>query len=100
MSKIVFHVSRATKTSKAVNVGDFDTVSQAQDAMLEHYKKTPKRGKSWYNISEEELKEINGVVFREFCTVLSDGNNPYFKRFTADELKAMADRDFGEIVNR
>ncbi len=89
-NKKVFHVFRSTKTGKTVNVGDFDTVEQAREAMMEHYKKTPKHGKFWYSISEEELKEINGVVFREFCMVLSGGDKPYFKRFTADELKVLA----------
>lgn len=88
--KRVFHVTRSTKTGKTVNVGDFDTVTQAQEAMLEHYNKTPKRGKFWYIISEEELEEIGGVVFRKFCTVLSGGDKPYFKRFMSDELKALA----------
>ncbi len=88
--KRVFHVSRSTKTGKAVNVGDFETVEQAQDAMLEHYKKTPKRGKFQYSISEQELETINGVVFRKFNMILSNGRRTYFKYFTADELKALA----------
>lgn len=89
-SKRVFHVCRSTNTGKTVDVGDFDTVEQAQEAMLKHYKETPKRGKFWYSISEEELKEINGVVFREFGMVLFGDNKPYFKRFMADELKSLA----------
>ena len=67
MNKTVFHVARSTKTGKTVNVGDFDTQVQAQAAMLEHFNATPKRGKFWYSISEDTLKEIGGVMFRETC---------------------------------
>ena len=79
--KRVFHVTRSTKTGKTVNIGDFDTVEQAHEAMLKHYKETPKRGQFFYRISEEELKEINGVMFRSFCMVIANGNRPYNKRF-------------------
>lgn len=88
--KRVFHVTRSTKTGKTVNVGDFDTVEQAHEAMLKHYKETPKRGQFFYRISEEELKEINGVMFRSFCMVITNGNRPYNKRFDSTELKTMA----------
>ncbi len=88
-NKTAFCVSRSTKTGKTANVGDFGTLEQAQEAMLEHYRKTPKRGRFWYNISEEELEEIDGVVFRKFCMVLFGGNKPYYKRFMADELKSL-----------
>ncbi len=89
-NKKVFHVSRSTKTGKSVSVGDFDTVEQAKEAMLEHYKKTPKRGKFRYSISEQDLETVNGIVFRKLCMVLSSGSKPFFKYFTADELKDLA----------
>lgn len=54
MSKTVFHVSRSSKTGKTVNVGDFDTLDAAREAMLSHYKVTPKRGNFYYRISEDE----------------------------------------------
>lgn len=92
MNKIVFHVSRATKTGKTVRVGDFDTQAEAQAAMLAHYNATPKRGKFWYSISEDTLKEIGGVVFRETCLVIS-GNGPYRKTFMPDELKKLAESE-------
>lgn len=90
-NKTIFNVSRSTATGKAVNVGDFDTVEQAQAAMLNHYRETPKRGKFMYRICEEELEEIDGIVFRKICVVLSNNKQSYYKRFTADELKAWAD---------
>ena len=86
----VFHVARATKTGKTVNIGDFDTVEQAHAAMLAHYSATPKRGQFYYRISEEELEEIGGVKLRRFCMVLTGGDKPYNKRFDGAELKAMA----------
>lgn len=88
--KMVFHVTRSTKTCGTVNVGDFDTVEQAYAAMLEHYKGTPKRGKFCYRISEEELVELGGVMCRRFCMVTSKENRPYNKKFTGEELKALA----------
>ncbi len=90
MNKKVFHVSRFTKTGKGTSVGDFDTVEQAKAAMLEHYKSTPKRGRFGYSITEEEIEEINGYAYRTFSMVISGGNRPYYKRFMADELKALA----------
>lgn len=92
MNKIVFHVSRATKTGKTVNVGDFDTQAEAQAAMLAHYNDTPKRGKFWYSISEDTLKQVGDVVFRESCLVIS-GSGPYYKKFTPDELKKLAESE-------
>lgn len=88
--KKVFHVTRSTKTGKPVDIGDFSTVEQAQEAMLKHYKETPKRGHFWYRISEEELKEINGVEYRQFCMVIVGGNRPYNRRFDGNELKELA----------
>lgn len=90
-SKTVFHVSRSTKTGKTTNVGDFDTVEQAREAMLEHYRKTPKRGQFWYTITQEDLDEIRGIVFRTLCLALSGEDKPYYGRFMADELKSLAE---------
>ncbi len=88
MNKTVFHVSRSSKTGKTVNVGDFDTLDAAREAMLSHYKATPKRGIFYYRISEDELEEIGGVMMRRTCLVIS-GRGPYNKKFTAEELKQM-----------
>lgn len=90
-NKKVFHVTRSTKTGKSVNIGDFDTVEQALDAMLKHYREAPKRGKFWYRISEEELKEIGGVMYRQFCLVIAGGNRPYNRKFDGKDLKELAD---------
>lgn len=89
--KTVFSVSRSTKTSKTTSIGDFDTVEQAQEAMLEHYRKTPKRGQLfWYTIAESVLEEVGGVVFRTISVNLGGSKDLYYKRFRADELKALA----------
>jgi hypothetical protein len=82
MSRTVFNVSRTTKTGKPVKVGDFDTVDEAKVAMLKHYKATPKRGKFQYRICEEELEEINGVMFRKTCLVISGDSRPFYKCYT------------------
>lgn len=92
MKKTVFHVSRATKTGKRVNVGDFDTLAEARTAMLAHFNATPKRGKFYYSISEDTLKEIGGVLFRETCLCIG-GNGPYRKTFLPDELKKMVEEE-------
>ena len=96
MSKTVFHVSRSSKTGKTVNVGDFDTLDAAREAMLSHYKVTPKRGNFYYRISEDELVEIGGVMMRRTCLVIS-GNGPYNKKFTAEELKQMLQETAGHM---
>ncbi len=88
-NKKVFHVTRSTKTGKTVDVGDFDTVEQAHEAMLKHYKETPKRGKFWYTIGQEELEDVGGVVYRKISVILYGDDRPYRKRFMPDELKAL-----------
>lgn len=89
-NKTVFSVSRSTKTGRPVNIGDFDTVERAQEAMLEHYRNTPKRGQFWYTIAESVLKEVGGTVFRTISVNLGGSKGPYYKMFRADELKALA----------
>ena len=89
MRKTVFHVSRATKTGRTVNVGDYDTKVQSLAAMPAHYKATPKRGKFWYTISEDTLREIGGVIFRKTCLV----GGTYYKKFMPDELKKLAESE-------
>lgn len=83
--KKVFHVYRSNKSRKTTVVGDFDTLEAAKEAMLEHYRNTPKRGQFWYVVSEDNLKEIGGVMFRETCYF--DGS--YHRTFKAEELKAI-----------
>lgn len=89
MEKTVYNVTRATASGKYTNIGDYDTVHAAQFAMIEHYKQTPRRGKFYYIISQQEVKEISGVSMRIQCLVLSGESRPYYHKFTADELKAM-----------
>lgn len=96
MSKIigtVYNVQRVPKTATATNVGDFQTLEEAKTAMLEHFKKTPKRGSFFYRISEAELEDFDGVIMRKFCLVLSVGNGSYYKLFSMEELKALATQE-------
>lgn len=85
----VFNVARVPKTARRVNVGDFDTLEKAEMAMVEHYKKEPKRGKFYYSISQDELEDFNGVTMRRTVLCLT-GGGPYYKRYEQDELKSMA----------
>ena len=84
----VFNVQRVPKTANTVTVGDFDTLQQAEEAMLEHYRTNPKRGKFFYRISEDELEKIGGTIMRKFMISLAGGGN-YYKRYSIDELKEM-----------
>jgi len=77
-----YTVHRYNKTKTTI-VGSFETMEEAEAAMLRHYKETPKRGKFHYRISVEELREIGGVMFR--CTDLS---KPSIK-YTQEMLEAM-----------
>jgi hypothetical protein len=86
----VFNVRRSTATGKSQNIGDYKTLEEAEAAMKKHYTETPKRGKFHYVISEDELEDVGGVIFRKFCLVLSgDGHRSYYKKYTAEELKAI-----------
>ena len=84
----VFNVSRVPKTARCINVGDFETLELAEKAMVVHYKNSPKRGKFYYNISEDELEDFNGVAMRRTTLCLTSGG-PYYKRYDQDELKNM-----------
>ena len=87
--RTVFNVRRVPKTARATTVGDFETLEQAERAMLDHYKSQPKRGKFDYRISEDELEDFNGVAMRRTTLCLTSGG-PYYKRYDQDELKNMA----------
>lgn len=85
----VFNVSRIPKTAKAVNIGDFETLEQAEKAMMEHFNSTPKRGEFYYTIREDELKDIGGTIMRMFSITLSGGAGSYYKKYFPAELKEM-----------
>ena len=87
--RTVFNVRRVPKTARATTVGDFETLEQAERAMLDHYKSQPKRGRFDYRISEDELENIGGTVFRRHTISLGLGAGPYYKRYEQDELKSM-----------
>ena len=56
MRKTVFHVSRATKTGRTVNVGDYDTKVQALAAM---FRETCLVGGTYYKkFMPDELKKL------------------------------------------
>ena len=84
----VFNVTRVPKTAHRINVGDFETLELAEKAMVEHYKKEPKRGKFYYSISEDELEDFDGVTMRRTVLCLT-GRGPYYKRYEQGELKSM-----------
>lgn len=87
----VFNVRRIPKTAKAVNIGDFETLEQAEKAMIEHFNSTPKRGNFYYSISEDELEDIGGTIMRKFSITLSSGAGSYYKKYFPTELKEMED---------
>lgn len=82
----VFSVTRGTKTGGSIHVGDFETKELAETAMLEHYRKTPKRGNFYYQINKEKLEEIQGITYRMIGFF---GTDSYLKRYTAAELKQL-----------
>ena len=73
---------RYTKT-KSVAVGGYDTEDDAKAAMIEHFRRTPKRGNFYYRITQERLREIDGIMFREL-----DSSSPSW-RYTREQLEAM-----------
>ena len=78
----VYVVVRYTKT-KSVAVGGYDTEDDAKAAMIEHFRRTPKRGNFYYRITQERLREIDGIMFREL-----DSSSPSW-RYTRGQLEAM-----------
>ncbi len=78
----VYVVARYTKT-KSVAVGGYDTEDDAKAAMIEHFRRTPKRGNFYYRITQERLREIDGIMFREL-----DSSSPSW-RYTREQLEAM-----------
>ena len=81
----VFNVRRDTSTTHA-KIGDFKTLEEAKSAMLAHYNSNPKRGNISYRISEDELVETEGIVYRKTSIDLC-GSGPYYKKFSAKELE-------------
>ena len=78
----VYVVVRYTKT-KSVAVGGYDTEDDAKAAMIEHFRRTPTRGNFYYRITQERLREIDGIMFREL-----DSSSPSW-RYTREQLEAM-----------
>ena len=78
----VYVVVRYTKT-KSVAVGGYDTEDDAKAAMIEHFRRTPKRGNFYYRITQERLREIDGIMFREL-----DSSSPSW-RYTREQMEAM-----------
>lgn len=78
----VYVVVRYTE-SKSVEIGSYDTAGAAKTAMIEHFRRTPKRGNFYYRITQEGVREINGISFREF-----DSSKPSWK-YTREMLEAM-----------
>ena len=78
----VYVVVRYTKT-KSVAVGGYDTEDDAKAAMIEHFRRTPKRGNFYYRITQERLREIDGIMFREL-----NSSSPSW-RYTREQLEAM-----------
>lgn len=78
----VYVVVRYTK-SKSVEIGSYDTEEAAKTAMVEHFRRTPKRGSFYYRITQEGVYEINGISFREF-----DSSRPSWK-YMREMLEAM-----------
>ena len=74
----VYVVVRYTKT-KSVAVGGYDTEDDAKAAMIEHFRRTPKRGNFYYRITQERLREIDGIMFREL-----DSSSPSW-RYTREQ---------------
>jgi len=82
----VYNVTRSTAT-KSQNVGDYQTIEEATAAMIEHYKNTPKRGNISYQVGQDTLEEIGGVVMRYFTINISGkGEQSYYKKYNRVEL--------------
>lgn len=93
MAKVIGNVYAVRRNTATTNtrLGDFATKEEAENFMINHYRSTPKRGKINYTIIAEELKELDGVVFRSYTLAMYGGGGSYFKRYypkDIDELYA------------
>lgn len=82
----VYNVARVPKTSSSINVGDFETLQQAEDAMCHHFNTTPKRGSFYYRISQDDIENVGGVIMRSFTVRLSNGAGSYYKKYSPAEI--------------
>mgnify|MGYP000860151970 CR=1 FL=1 len=80
----VYNVRRRNAT-KSATVGDYNTLDEAQSAMMQHYQNTPKRGNFQYIINEENLEDFGGTVMRVFNITLS-GKGNFYHVYTRAEL--------------
>lgn len=80
--KMVYTVRKCNKTKSTV-VGNFETLADAEAAMVEHYRNTPKRGIFYYSIWREGLEVIGDVTYRSI-----DSSQKHV-RYTREMLEAM-----------
>lgn len=85
----VFNVCKRFTTAKTVQIGDFKTKEEAISAMLEHYRTNAKRGNFSYVVSQCELEEIDGTVFRRTTLSLCGADNRFYKKYGKEELAKM-----------
>lgn len=85
----VFSVTRCTSTTSN-DVGDFNTFDEAKAQMVKHFQSNAKRGNISYTISENQLENCNGAIFRLFTVNLSgNGKRAIYKKYSRSELETM-----------
>ena len=85
----VYNVRKGFSTAKSIQVGEYKTADEAINAMLEHYKTNPKRGNFTYTISDSELREIGGIVYRTSILSLCEADKQFYHKYNKIELDAM-----------
>lgn len=85
----VFNVYKRFATAKSIEVGDFKTKEEAIEAMINHYKTNAKRGNFAYVISQCELEEMSGFVFRKTTLSLCGTDKHFYHKYSKDELLTM-----------
>jgi len=90
MAQEKFWVNRVSKTKGRVEVGTYDTKSEAEIAMAYHFFSSSKRGKFCYVIEAVQLVEVGGVtmIAREI------GTSKYRREYSKEELMEMYKQEF------
>lgn len=89
MKRNVWTAVRHLKT-KSETVGNFDTYEQAYDAMLSHFRSSPKRGEISYTLQARTLEDRGGgIVMWSICIDKDFFNGTTFRKFTKGYLMSV-----------
>lgn len=93
----VFNLTKHFASKPYEALGDFETVDQAKEKMLEHFVSSSKRGKYYYSITElgKTTSPDGYSLYTRILELTNDGPRQYDKDFYPEELKALTNMTKG-----